>query len=73
MANNITINQLTVHGQAYLDYDTKRGCYYTTLANDDVENVYRIYWLVTDDQLNNVFNNDDVCDWSRPDAIELAE
>lgn len=67
--NTLTYNHLvlTLRGDAYLDHDTKRGAYYTTLADDSKGNQYRVYWYV--DNVINVFEPDDCVSWDKPDEI----
>jgi hypothetical protein len=62
--NNIN---LILRGAAYLDHDTSRGAYYTTLADDIGENTYRIYWYVAD--LSRVFESVDCVDWNTPNEV----
>lgn len=59
--------EITPNGPAYLDYDTARGTYYTTLATDQAGTEYRLIWLVSDDKL--LLEADECCDWSRPDYV----
>lgn len=65
--NNLTLTDI---GNAYLDYDTTRGSYYTVLATDNLGDTYRLIWLVDDVALA-IDNADECCDWSQPDYVEL--
>lgn len=60
--------QLALTRNAYLDYDTQRGAYYTALVQDSEGNEYRVIWLVSDSAL--MLDADECCDWSTPDAID---
>lgn len=59
--------KITPNDQAYLDYDTSHGCYYTTLASDDNGQGYRLIWLVSDESL--LLESDECCNWSCPDFV----
>ena len=64
---NYNNTKITPNNQAYLDYDTKHGCHYTTLASDESGQGYRLVWLVNDETL--LLEADECCDWSRPDFV----
>ena len=60
---------LTLHGDAYLDYDTYKGAHYTTLAHDNIGNSYRVSYILPDDE-SSYSEPSDFIHWDKPDYIE---